>query len=392
MPSTPGLHPETFLHAVLDNVGVALLVIDSEGRFIFTNEAALQMFGSAGSLNRLSLEEVRRNYVFRDSQRRPIAPEQAPVMRALAGEEVQAQEIEVTLPDGRRKWLLASGHNFSILGVTGVFVIVTDVTEQVELRRSLDQAERAEALGLLAGGLVHDLNNMLSVISGNIALAQAGEDVPETVQTRLQQITIAVKKGAALAKRLARYSRAQEPHTRSVQLNDLINVALELVHPLVKDRVCVKTELGLLPAVEVDPSRIEQVLVNLILNALDAMPEGGELSLCTSLVDRLAVAEIDSNESAAQRTTSFVCVTVADTGIGIPEKLQSYIFDPFFTTKPRGKGSGLGLASAHAIVRQHNGFIKIQSAPGAGAKFSIYLPSKEEGTLTVPKSPLPRAS
>ena len=96
MPSTPGLHPETFLHAVLDNVGVALLVIDSEGRFIFTNEAALQMFGSAGSLNRLSLEEVRRNYVFRDSQRRPIAPEQAPVMRALAGEEVQAQEIEVT--------------------------------------------------------------------------------------------------------------------------------------------------------------------------------------------------------------------------------------------------------------------------------------------------------
>jgi len=192
----------------------------------------------------------------------------------------------------------------------------------------------------------------------------------------------ALKRGASLAKRLARYSRAQEPQTRAAQINDLVNVALELVHPLLQDRVSVKTELGLVPAVEVDPSRIEQVLVNLILNALDAMPEGGELTLRTALVEGLAAEEIESDEGEGKRATSFVCVTVADTGIGIPKKLQSKIFDPFFTTKPCGKGSGLGLATAYAIVRQHNGFIKVQSTPGAGAKFTIYLPVEENPPIS----------
>jgi PAS domain S-box-containing protein len=392
MPSTQGLHPDTVLYAVLDGVGVALLVVDSEGKFVFANKAAHQMFGSVESLNRLSLEKVRQKYVFRDSQRRPIPPEQAPITRALAGEQVPPQHVEVTLPDGRTKWMYVAAHEFSAFGLTGVFVIITDETEQVELRLALERAQHAETLGLLAGGLVHDLNNMLSVISENIALLRADKDVRETAQARLQQITVAANEGAAMARTLARYSRAPEPRTRTVQINDLVNVVLELVNPLLKDRVRVKTELGFVPPVEVDPSRIEQVLVNLILNSLDAMPEGGELSLRTTLVEHPAVAEIALHGGEEQRPTSFVCVTVADTGIGIPKSLQKVIFDPFFTTKPAGKGSGLGLPTASAIVRQHNGFINVQSVPGAGAKFSIYLPAKEEGTLTVPKSRLPRAS
>jgi signal transduction histidine kinase len=331
-------------------------------------------------MDRLSFEEWRRDYVFRDSHGRPIPPDQAPILRALAGKRVPPQHMEVTLPDGRRKWLHAAGHDFSVFGLTGVFVIITDETEQVELRLAMELAQRAKALGLLAGGIVHDLNNMLSIISGNIALLQTDGDVPESAQSRLQQMTAAVKKGAALAKRLTRYSRAKQSQNCSVQINDLVNVALELVRPLVKGRACVKTELGCVPAVEVDPSRIEQVLVNLILNALDAMPEGGKLTLRTAVVERHALAEIDSNESPGKRATSFVCVTVADNGIGISKKLQSKIFDPFFTTKPSAKGSGMGLASAQAIVHQHKGFIKVQSAPGAGAKFSIYLPAKKDSS------------
>jgi signal transduction histidine kinase len=125
---------------------------------------------------------------------------------------------------------------------------------------------------------------------------------------------------------------------------------------------------------------MEQVLVNLILNALDAMPEGGELTLRTEMVERAAATGIELGNGEGKRATWFVCITVSDTGIGIPENLRTYIFDPFFTTKPAGTGSGIGLASAYAVVRQHGGSITVQSAPSAGAKFSIYLPVEEKAS------------
>jgi PAS domain S-box-containing protein len=370
MPSLLGLHPQTLLQSVLDNVGVALAVVDNEGRFAFANQAAHAMFGLTESVTGLSFEAWRRDYVFRDSQGRIIPGEQAPLLRALAGEQVEPQEVGLTLPDGRIRWLHSAGSRFSVLGLTGVFVIITDETEQVELRRALERAQRVETVGVLAGGLAHDLNNMLSVLSENLVLALADPGIPETTRERLQQMQVALGKGAALATRLVRNSRTQKIQTRPVQINDIVSSALELARPLLKSRVKVKTELGSLPSVEADASRMEQVLVNLILNAVDAMPEGGELALHTAvaLADSASAGE---NENTAQ----FVLITVADTGTGIPENLQDSIFDPFFTTKPDGKGTGLGLSSAYAIVRQHNGQIKVQSAPGEGTTFSIYLPA-----------------
>jgi two-component system, cell cycle sensor histidine kinase and response regulator CckA len=371
MPSLLGLHPQSLLQSVLDNVGVALAVVDNEGRFVFTNQAAHAMFGLTESVTGVSCEEWRRDYVFRDSQGRIIPWQQAPLSRALAGEEVEPQEIGLTLPDGRIKWLHSASSRFSILGLTGVFIIITDETEQVELRRALERAQGVETVGVLAGGLAHDLNNMLSVLSENLVLALADPGIPETTRERLQQMQVALGKGAALATRLIRNSHTQKIQTRPVQINDIVNSAVELARPLLKSRVRVKTELGCsLPGVEADPSRMEQVLVNLILNAIDAMPEGGELTIHT------AVAPADSISAGENENTArFVLITVADTGTGIPENLQDSIFDPFFTTKPDGKGTGLGLSTAYAIVHQHNGRIQLQSAPGAGTKFSIYLPA-----------------
>jgi two-component system cell cycle sensor histidine kinase/response regulator CckA len=382
MQSLAELHPDTFLSAVLDDVGVALVVVNEEGRFALTNQAALDILGHPGRLDGISLEEWRRDYVFRDDQGRPIPTELAPIVRALAGEQIPPQDIDVTLPDGRRKYLHAAGHPFSVFGVTGLFVIITDETEQIKLRRSLERAQNAETLGLVVQGLAHDLKNMISVISGNVALIQADECVAETAQTRLKQITLALERGSSLATRLARHSQAQELQPRPAQINELVNVALELVNPLLKKRVRVKTELGSLPAVEVDVPRMEQVLVNLILNALDAMPEGGELTLRTEMVERAAATGIELVNGEGKRATSFVSITVADTGIGIPEKLQSYIFDPFFTTKPVGTGSGIGLTSAYAVVRQHGGNITVQSGPSGGAKFTIYLPVEEKASTS----------
>ena len=386
MQSLAELHPDTFLSAVLDDVGVALVVVNEEGRFALTNQAALDILGHPGRLDGISLEEWRRDYVFRDDQGRPIPTELAPMLRALAGEQIPPQDIDVTLPDGRRKYLHAAGHPFSVFGVTGMFVIITDETEQIKLRRGLEQAQNAETLGLVVRGLAHDLKNMISVISGNVALLQADECVPETAQTRLKQITLALERGSSLATRLARHSQAQELQPRPAQINELVKVALELVNPLLKNRVRVKTELGALSVVEVDVSRMEQVLVNLILNALEAMPEGGELTLRTEMVERSVATGIELLKGEGKRATSFVRITVADTGIGIPEKLQTYIFDPFFTTKPVGTGFGIGLASAYAVVRQHGGSITVQSAPSEGAKFSIYLPVAEKASTSTERA------
>jgi two-component system, cell cycle sensor histidine kinase and response regulator CckA len=376
MPSFLGLQPQTLLQSVLDNVGVALAVIDHERRFVFTNQAAFDIFGAAENL---SLAEWGRDYKFHDSLGREIPGDQSPVLRAFFGEEVEPHDVRVTLPDGRVKWVHVAAHAFSILGLTGVFVIVADETEQIELRRALERAQRIEEFGVLAGGLAHDFNNILSLLSGNVALALSDKD-PETIHLRLQEMAVALKTGGALVSRLKGYSPTEDIQIRSVQVNEVVNAALELAHPLLKSRVRVKTEMSdSLPAMEADFSRLEQVLVNLILNAVDAMPEGGELTLGTKLVSSAALHG-RKNEGKQQ----FVLITVADTGIGISEKLRPSIFDPFFTTKPGGKGAGLGLSSARAIVHQHNGHIEVQSTPGSGTKFSIYLPVAE-GSATSPE-------
>lgn len=366
MPSSLALQPQEVFKSVLDNVGVALAVIDHEHRFVYTNQAALDMFGATENL---PFAKWRRDYKIQDSQGREIPAGQAPILRALAGEEVEPHDVRVTLPDGRVKWLHGAGHRFSVLGLTGVLVIVTDETEQVELRKALEQAQQIETFGALAGGLVHDFNNILSILSGNIALALSDEGVQEITRARLQEMTVALENGAALVVRLMQYGRKQDTQTRPVQINEVVNAALELARPLIKS-VRVKTELShRLPAVQADSSKLERVLLNLILNALDAMPDGGELAVRTELVSGDAVAGAKNAEEKP-----FVLITVADTGIGIPENLLLSIFDPFFTTKPVGEGAGLGLSSAQWIVRQHNGHIKVQSAPGVGTKFSVYLP------------------
>jgi PAS domain S-box-containing protein len=368
MASLLGLQPPTLLQIVLDQVGVALAIIDKDGEFVFTNQAARDMLGHSENLNGTSLLEWRRSCKFQDFQGRDLSTDEAPLLRALAGERVEPQYVRVTFPDGRRKWLHSAAHYFSVMGLAGVLAIVTDETEEVELRQAAEQFHRIEAVGTLAGAVAHDFNNMLSIVSGNVALALSDPGVPEATRGRLQQMALALRKGATLSKRLLRYSHMRDLHFQPVQINEVVNTALELASPLLGNKIHLKMDLQSgLPAVEADPAEIEQVLVNLIMNAVDAMPEGGALELHTGLAGR------DGVRSGSEKAKQSVFITVADTGIGIPEDVQSRIFEPSFTTKP-GKGAGLGLSSAYAIVRQHKGRIIVQSAPGAGATFSIYLP------------------
>jgi PAS domain S-box-containing protein len=369
MSSVLGFQPTSLIHAVLDEVGVAIAVVDNKKRFVFTNQAAREMFGAADNL---SVIEWRRSYKLHDRQGRRILAGHGPVARALAGEEVPPHEVRITRPDGNIKWLHVAAHPFSVMGLTGVLIFIADETEQVELRKAIERFRRIEEFAIMAGGLAHDFNNILSLVSENAALA-LGDGNLEDIQSRLRQMRIALKKGSVLVARLKAYSRTKDVEMHPVQINDVVNAALELTRPLMARRVSVKTEISPnLPKVAADSSRLEQVLVNLILNALDAMPEGGELTVCTQLASSDAVTGGPKKENK-----QFVLVTVTDTGIGIPENLQCSIFDPFFTTKPNGEGVGLGLSSAQAIVRQHDGFIDVQSAPGKGTTFRMFLPAKE---------------
>jgi signal transduction histidine kinase len=232
-----------------------------------------------------------------------------------------------------------------------------------------------ESLGAVAAGLTHNLNNVLDTITLSAELAGRENISLEECQERVKQISAATARAADLVRRLMQFGRTQEIKLDLVQINDVVSGVLQLVRSLFRPNVAVKIDLCPdLPLVKADAPQLEQVLINLIVNALDAMPRGGELRISTALEHN-----VDTEGDA--KTRDSVSITVADTGVGIPEELQTVIFDPFFTTKPAGQGTGLGLSSVYGIVRQHKGSVKVHSAPGAGSAFAIFLPAETQVSM-----------
>ena len=363
--------PGTLLLTILENVGLAVTVVDEQGKIAFANKKALTMWGEHSVVPGVSFLQWRSSYRVQDRHGRDIPTESALILRALTGEDVGPRDFRVILPDGSVRWMHVISERFSVLGITGILIIMADETEQVLLRRALQQFEQFESLGQLTRGMIHDLNNMFSVVSENLHLARMDEGVPQSTRDRLEQIDVALKKGVGLVKKLGQFSRAQELQFQPIEINPAVNTALELARPLFGGRIHVKLALDPdLPMVEGDPGEIEQALTNLILNAIDAMPNGGELSLSTELIQR-------DGRGKSSEPASFVLITVADTGIGIPEDVQPRIFEPFFTTKTEKRGTGLGLPSVYGIVQHHNGEIQVHSVPGQGTRFTIYLPLSE---------------
>jgi signal transduction histidine kinase len=372
--SPPETDLGTLLLTILDNVGLAVTVVDEQGKITFANKKALTMWGEHSVVPGDSFLKWRSSYRVQDRHGRDIPAENAPILRALTGENAGPRDFRIILPDGSIKWMHALSERFSVLGITGVLIIMADETEQVLLRQALQQFEQLESLGQLTRGMIHDLNNMFSVVSENLHLARMEEGVPQSTRERLEQTDVALQKGVRLVKKLGLFSRAQELQIQPIEINQAVNTALELARPLLGRRLRVKLALDPdLPMVEGDSGEIEQALVNLILNAVDAMPNGGELSLSTELVQSEPLEK-------SERPASFVLITVADTGVGIPEHIQPRIFEPFFTTKTDKRGTGLGLPSVYGIVQHHHGEIKVHSVPGQGTRFTICLPLPERSS------------
>jgi len=254
-----------------------------------------------------------------------------------------------------------------------LFAIAKDDSLQLRLESQMRHATKMQAVGQLAGGLAHDFNNILTAIIGHCDLMLMRHGPGDIDRHDADQIRQNANRAADLIRQLLAFSRQQTLRTRVVAIDDVVGEMSHLLRRLLGDTVRFEVVQGAsLAPVRVDPGQIEQVLVNLAVNARDAMPGGGTLTIATHMV---IAADVASLGHAVMPVTDYVAITVEDSGSGIPTEIIGNVFDPFFTTKDFGKGTGLGLAIAYGIVKQSNGFIFVDSSLGRGTRFNIYLPA-----------------
>jgi signal transduction histidine kinase/CheY-like chemotaxis protein len=259
--------------------------------------------------------------------------------------------------------------------VTGIDGYIIDVTEKKRLEERLIRAQKMEAVGTLAGGMAHDFNNLLTAILGYseiiLSMTREGDQFhrPATV------IHDAAQRGADFGRKILSLTRKEKLETKAVNVNEIVNNSMELLQHSIPKKIEIVTGLADgLPLIKADPSQVQQVIINLAVNARDAMPEGGRLLIETSVVG----SENGAANSLDGGAGGFIKLSVSDTGAGMDRATQGKIFDPFFTTKETGKGTGLGLYIVHSIVTNHGGYINLYSEPSQGTRFNIYMPVARE--------------
>jgi PAS domain S-box-containing protein len=298
------------------------------------------------------------------------------VLQSLAtladGGEVRI-EYRIRRPDGTIRWVETRAYpSLDANGVAHAVGVSTDITERKLLQQQLLQSQKMEAIGQLAGGIAHDFNNLLTVINGYSSLALAGEHLPEDLKKPLNQIQAAGERAANLTRQLLVFSRKQPMQFKPIDLNHTIEEAVRMLTRLIGEQITLTTKLDeQLPWVEADASMMEQVLMNLVVNARDAMSQGGRLHIATTTRE---IGVEEAKTSPGKRVGRFVRLSVSDTGEGISAEVLPKIFDPFFTTKDVGKGTGLGLAMVFGIVENHHGWLETESRVGEGTTFHIFLP------------------
>jgi two-component system cell cycle sensor histidine kinase/response regulator CckA len=279
--------------------------------------------------------------------------------------------------DGRQVILESSGVPlFDSEGrLTGYRGMDRDVTLRRQLEFQLRQSQKLDAVGQLAGGVAHDFNNILAAIMMNFELLREDPHLSPESRESLKELEVDMRRAAGVTRQLLMFSRQSVLDLRTLNLNEVVENLLKMLRRLVGERVELDfVPSSRIPSVGADPGMLEQVILNLVVNARDAMPRGGRISIRTSLE---VVDSLRASQNPERRPGLFACITVADMGLGMDAATLRRIFDPFFTTKETGKGTGLGLATVHGIVGQHKGWIEVESVLGEGSTFRIYLPAKE---------------
>ncbi|MEW6158457.1 MAG: PAS domain S-box protein, partial [Verrucomicrobiota bacterium] len=264
----------------------------------------------------------------------------------------------------------------------GILYVVTDQTQFHELQKQLFQAQKMETIGALAAGVAHDFNNLLQAIRGNVSLLLLDNQLSETMRLPLEHIDQAANRAEDITKQLLSFSRNSEEQETVLDFNQVARDITQLLKRSSRNKIEIRQLLTDTPLkVRIDATRAQQLLLNLCVNAQDAMPNGGLLIITSSLTPLTAVQGAKVNQPEG---TNFVRCSVADTGTGIPPEVMPRIFDPFYTTKEKGKGTGLGLSIVHSVITRAGGFIEVDSTPGEGTAFHVYLPLVQSGMTNQP--------
>jgi two-component system cell cycle sensor histidine kinase/response regulator CckA len=358
-------HEATLPRHLFDDNPVASWVVDgATQRFLMVNDAAVALYGySRDELLKMTMNEIRwpdeRERIanaIRDAGPRPKG------FGIWTHRKKEGAPVEVEI--------VAQTVNFD--GDACVIVYARNVTEYRLLERQLRQAQKMEALGLLVGGISHDFNNLLSIITNYTSLALSSVPVGDPLHDDLTEVDSAAKRAAEMTGQLLRFFQGQSSRPAVVDMGDAVTQMERMLRRLLGRTIEIEVRVPpMLGRVWVEPCAIEQIIMNLAVNARDAMPKGGKLAIETCNVGV-------GNELALQYAVpvgQYVLLSVSDEGTGMDASTQEHLFEALYTTKPPGKGTGLGLCTVAGIVKRAGGFIRVSTAPGAGATFHIYLPA-----------------
>ena len=368
-----------FLKSILDSSSsISIISTDLSGNVLFWNTGAENIFG-------YKAEEIvgrqKINILYPDDETKRGVREIKSII--LSENKGLSCEIREVTKDGRQLWIQSTltprfDEDGQIAGILGIGNDITERKQAEEEKRKLEaqlhHAQKMEAVGTLAGGIAHDFNNLLMGIQGNISLMLLDMDSNHPYYEKLKNIEAYIQNASGLTKQLLGFSRGGKYEVKTINLNGLVEKTSQMFGRTKKEITIHSNLRKDIWNVEVDHGQIEQVLLNLYVNAWQAMPGGGSLYLKTENV----VLDESFVKPHSVKSGNYVRVSVRDTGVGMDPETKQRIFDPFFTTKKIGRGTGLGLASAYGIIKHHNGIIDVESEKGAGATFNIYLPQSQK--------------
>jgi two-component system cell cycle sensor histidine kinase/response regulator CckA len=361
---------------VVKNAPAVIFVLDRNGIFQLSEGLSLAQLGlkPGDVVGRSALE------MYKD-----VPSILAGIRQALLGEVTRVQNTlgQLTFDTVYAPYRDANGEIAGVVGVArDITELVTANEERERLQAQLIQAQRMEAIGQLAGGVAHDFNNILAAMLMHLGLLRSDDDLSPELRSALQELEDGANRAANLTRQLLTFSRRQVMQRELLDLDSLIGNLLRMLRRVIGENIRLECPgSGRAIWIDVDPGMIEQVVMNLVVNARDAMPAGGRLLIQT---DTIKVDDTAGFASRDARTGTFALLTVSDTGCGMDEKTLQHVFEPFFTTKEVGKGTGLGLATVYNIVKRHDGWIEVGSKAGVGTVARVYLPVRADAAVAKP--------